>query len=257
MKRKRTPRAGCLQWLKVGGFLVLLAMIGNALGGNKENTAPSPATSITRTALTPRPTATTLPTEAVTAGQRLAAQSTAAATATTTATPTATATMLPNATMRWRMTATAANPSIWYVASAQRINVRAGASTDAEVIGQLNPGDQVPVYGQVTGGSVNGNTTWYEIEVQGRRAFVHSSLLSRTRPAAQPAHPVQNGPQQPPANTSGGGRSGSSAGPASGSTGFVCPRNCDGARAMGLSAEQAATCPRLDRDGDGVACYGD
>lgn len=37
---------------------------------------------------------------------------------------------------------------------------------------------------------------------------------------------------------------------------FTCPQNCDGARAMGLSAQQAASCG-LDRDGDGVACYGD
>lgn len=37
---------------------------------------------------------------------------------------------------------------------------------------------------------------------------------------------------------------------------FTCPRNCDGAVAMGLSPQQAAACG-LDRDGDGVACYGD
>ncbi len=37
---------------------------------------------------------------------------------------------------------------------------------------------------------------------------------------------------------------------------FTCPSNCDGAVAMGLSAAQAASCG-LDRDGDGVACYGD
>jgi len=38
---------------------------------------------------------------------------------------------------------------------------------------------------------------------------------------------------------------------------FTCPSNCDGAVAMGLTAEQAAMCPGLDRDHDGVACYGD
>lgn len=37
---------------------------------------------------------------------------------------------------------------------------------------------------------------------------------------------------------------------------FVCPENCDAARAGGLTARQAADCG-LDRDGDGVACYGD
>lgn len=35
-----------------------------------------------------------------------------------------------------------------------------------------------------------------------------------------------------------------------------CPSNCTEARAQGVSAEDAAACG-LDRDGDGVACYGD
>lgn len=37
---------------------------------------------------------------------------------------------------------------------------------------------------------------------------------------------------------------------------LACPSNCDGAVAQGLTAQQAAACG-LDRDGDGVACYGD
>lgn len=37
---------------------------------------------------------------------------------------------------------------------------------------------------------------------------------------------------------------------------FTCPANCDEAVARGLSASQAASCG-LDRDGDGVACYGE
>lgn len=35
------------------------------------------------------------------------------------------------------------------------------------------------------------------------------------------------------------------------------PKNCDDAKAMGLSASQAGAWSHLDRDGDGVACYGD
>lgn len=35
------------------------------------------------------------------------------------------------------------------------------------------------------------------------------------------------------------------------------PANCDEAVAMGLTAAQAAQWSHLDRDGDGVACYGD
>lgn len=37
----------------------------------------------------------------------------------------------------------------------------------------------------------------------------------------------------------------------------VCPRNCEAAVAAGMSAQAAGQCPNLDRDGDGVACYGD
>lgn len=37
---------------------------------------------------------------------------------------------------------------------------------------------------------------------------------------------------------------------------FECPANCTEAKARGVSAVQAAGCG-LDRDGDGVACYGD
>ena len=37
----------------------------------------------------------------------------------------------------------------------------------------------------------------------------------------------------------------------------VEPGNCSTAVAMGLTAQQAAQWPHLDRDSDGVACYGD
>lgn len=37
---------------------------------------------------------------------------------------------------------------------------------------------------------------------------------------------------------------------------FTCPKNCTEARARGVSAQLAAACG-LDRDGDGVACYGE
>ncbi len=37
---------------------------------------------------------------------------------------------------------------------------------------------------------------------------------------------------------------------------FACPANCEEARDRGISAEAAAACG-LDRDRDGVACYGD
>ena len=39
--------------------------------------------------------------------------------------------------------------------------------------------------------------------------------------------------------------------------GQSCPRNCSTAVAAGMSAQEAGRCPKLDRDKDGVACYGD
>jgi hypothetical protein len=42
-----------------------------------------------------------------------------------------------------------------------------------------------------------------------------------------------------------------------GSSSSARPGNCSTAVAMGLSAQQAAQWPHLDRDGDHVACYGD
>lgn len=41
------------------------------------------------------------------------------------------------------------------------------------------------------------------------------------------------------------------------STALPRPANCDQALAWGYTAEQAGQFPNLDRDGDGVACYGD
>ena len=39
---------------------------------------------------------------------------------------------------------------------------------------------------------------------------------------------------------------------------FICPSKCAEAVARGMSAVEIATqCPKLDRDKDGVACYGD
>ena len=40
-------------------------------------------------------------------------------------------------------------------------------------------------------------------------------------------------------------------------TGLSCPANCDEAVALGWTEQQAGQCSNLDRDGDGVACYGD
>lgn len=133
------------------------------------------------------------------------------------------------------------------------VNGRSCSSIDCSVVTSFVVGSQVDVVGSEQGQSVSGSTLWRLVSYNGQSVYVHSGLLSTSRPApvqtAQPLQPTQQPQVQstvPPAPVI----------PAAPS-GFTCPSNCDGARAMGLSPEQAATCPRLDRDKDGVACYGD
>lgn len=119
-------------------------------------------------------------------------------------------------------------------------------SAECEMGRVLVSGQPVTVLGEVQGETWQGSRTWYYVEVEGLYGFVHGALITRTSerptwtppPTAIPIVPDNSG-------SSGGGG------------GFVCPRNCDEAVRMGLTAQQAGTCPRLDRDNDGVACYGD
>jgi hypothetical protein len=127
-------------------------------------------------------------------------------------------------------------------------NVRGCTSTDCALIVSLTGGTVVTVTGQESGADVGGSTLWYAVRLQdGRAGYVHSSLVGAgVIVVSTPAPAVV-----------GGGSGGNSSSPAIGPTAFVCPSNCDGAVAMGLTAQQAATCPGLDRDKDGVACYGE
>ncbi len=162
--------------------------------------------------------------------------------------------------------------TIYYAAGTGNINARATASTSAAVITTFARGDEVQVIDQVQGDAVNGNRTWFRIDADGQIAYVHSSLLSQTRPSAQAqpvqqqAAPVATGvpqqpaqqqaqptaiPQQPPTAIPQQPLSGGSGGSSE------RPGNCSTAVAMGLSAEQAGQWSHLDRDGDHVACYGE
>ena len=134
-----------------------------------------------------------------------------------------------------------ARPEAFY--STGNINVRDCAETSCGIATTLSTNQRVDVLGTVNGQEVNaGNDVWYVIEWDGEAAYIYSTLLTSQETV------VNSG-------SSGGGVNSSS--PAAGSTSFVCPRNCADAVAMGLSAQQAATCSNLDRDNDGVACYGD
>lgn len=138
---------------------------------------------------------------------------------------------------------TQAPPETYYTTGGA--NARSCASTECDPVTTLAAGTRVEVVGYEQGQAVSGNTTWRMVRHGGQVVYVHSSLLttSAPQPTSAPVQ-VQSTAPLPQINQSA-------------PSGFTCPRNCDGARAMGLTAEQAATCPGLDRDRDGVACYGD
>lgn len=111
-------------------------------------------------------------------------------------------------------------------------NLRSCPRTNCDRIDTATAGESLVVTGSVNGEVINAdNALWYRVSRTDGDAYIYSNLVSTNRPVPTSAN--SNG------------------------SGFSCPSNCDGARAMGLSAQQAGTCPRLDRDNDGVACYGD
>lgn len=141
------------------------------------------------------------------------------------------------------------------------INVRECPSTSCDTVGRVNQGTRLTVNGRAEGEAVTGsNRVWYRVQYGGGTAYVYSGLMSNQAPSVpptavpqvqqsapvqpeQPAQPVQptQPPPPPPPPAPAGGR----------------PGNCATAVAMGLSAVQAAQWSHLDRDKDGVACYGD
>lgn len=118
------------------------------------------------------------------------------------------------------------------------VNVRECARTSCARMGQVPRGTALVADALLNGDEVQpGNLIWYRVAYGRGVGYVYSGVMQFTNPLALPTQQQQNPPQQ--------------------QQNFTCPSNCDGARAMGLTASQAATCPGLDRDGDGVACYDD
>ncbi|PJF27860.1 MAG: hypothetical protein CUN53_02465 [Phototrophicales bacterium] len=104
---------------------------------------------------------------------------------------------------------------------------------------RLDIGTPMIADGMIQGEAVDGvNALWYRLNYNGSPVYVYSSSVTAQPPTAIPlpgaGFESTQEVQMPP----------------------VCPRNCREAVAWGLSAQQAALCG-LDRDGDGVACYGD
>lgn len=66
-----------------------------------------------------------------------------------------------------------------YYVTANKLNVRADASTDGKIVGALYQGDEV----QVTG-AAEGDAGWVQISYEGADAYVSAEFLSEEKPAA-------------------------------------------------------------------------
>jgi lipoprotein-anchoring transpeptidase ErfK/SrfK len=91
---------------------------------------------------------------------------------------------------QWALPSADEAPRGWWGGIRSQANVRAGATTDAPIVGGLVPGDRVKVLAEEQGEAVNGNPTWYRID-GGRYAGgrVHASLVNRLpdpRPVVSP-----------------------------------------------------------------------
>lgn len=58
------------------------------------------------------------------------------------------------------------------------LNVRATASTSANILGQLYAGNRINVIGEENGTAVSGNSKWYKITYNGGNGYVHSSYIT-------------------------------------------------------------------------------
>jgi|GEM_PF-6096339 hypothetical protein len=89
------------------------------------------------------------------------------------------------------------------VVASQAVNVRSEPSTSASVVTSLRPDTIVDVVDEVEGSAVSGNTIWYEIELDGDIAYIHSSLvqLRTARPTATPTPTRTPTPRPQPTRT--------------------------------------------------------
>jgi hypothetical protein len=127
--------------------------------------------------------------------------------------------------------------------------------SDCELIAELPANAPVLIDSELEGEAISGtNTLWYRIDIGGgQTAYIYSDFVNTSR-TVEPV--IQVVVSRTPTTSKSPTRV-STERPVSEPTQFVCPRNCDEARAQGLTAQQAGQCPNLDRDNDGLACYDD
>lgn len=133
-----------------------------------------------------------------------------------------------------------------YYIDNQSAFIRSCPDTSCDLVTSLYIGDAIEITdNNIQGENVLSGTRWMQGIINGNIVFVHSDLVSNRPP---PPTVIPNTVNTIPNLGSTG---------SSGSNTSRRPADCPDARAMGLSAVQAAQWDHLDRDNDGVACYGD
>lgn len=142
-------------------------------------------------------------------------------------------------------------PQTYYISTASA-RARSCERTDCTIVTRLTQGTAITVTDIVEGTPISGNRLWLEIEYDGRSVYVHSSLATRTPPAATPAGTSQQS-RQSRANDS---QLMSTPVPALPRFSCNCSKTCE----QMASCEEAyyqlnqCGCGRRDHDSDGVPC---
>lgn len=110
-------------------------------------------------------------------------------------------------------------------------------SRGCELRARLDIGVPMVADGTTNGEAINGNSPlWYRLNFNGEWVFIYGEMTTANPPTQIPLNITSSESTVEPL--------------------AICPRNCTEAVAWGVSAQHAAACG-LDRDGDGMACYGD
>ncbi len=137
-----------------------------------------------------------------------------------------------------------------YIAASDTANARSCPQTSCAIVRSFVRGDVISTTGQVEGEFVLGSSNWTRIQLSGQDAFIHSSLVSQTRPQTQQVHPIQPAqsgaaqpqPVQPPSDSR------------SAYPGMSCKAIREQYGDGNFTPGHPAYNGNRDRDGDGIAC---
>lgn len=175
-------------------------------------------------------------------------------TSTPTSTITFTPTMPPTATVTLTQPPVPTEPlvtTVYYITQGD-VRVRPEPNTSNDPVTFFNFGDEVQVIQQVDGQNVSGSIVWYEILHNGQQVYVHSSLVSRTRPVPTvPPAPISSSSNS---SNSSGGASCSCSGPDLNCGDFTSRANAQECHDMCISTVGNDVHGLDGNDNDGLAC---